>query len=71
MTATLTAGALPAVRGLVHPGLNWVAVPFWRVRIQLGLAVDMLDDRLTELLLGKALLEAGQGVPDHVAGGQG
>jgi hypothetical protein len=30
-----------------------VAVPFWRVRIQLGLAVDMLDDRLTELFLGR------------------
>jgi hypothetical protein len=71
LTATLTAGALPAVRGLVHPGLNRVAVPFWRARIQLGLAVDVLDDRLTELFLGKALLEAGQEVTNHVAGGQG
>jgi hypothetical protein len=53
LTATLTARALPAVRGLVHPGLNRVAVPFWRARIQLGLAVDVLDDRLTELFLGR------------------
>jgi hypothetical protein len=56
---------------LMHPGLNRVAVPFWHARIQLGLAVDVIDDRLTELFLEKALLEAGQGVTDHVAGGQG
>jgi len=40
-------------------------------RIQLGLAVHMLDDGLTQLGLGKALLEAGQRVTDDVAGRKG
>jgi hypothetical protein len=41
------------VRVAKHPRLNRVAVPFWRARIQLGLAVDVLDDRLTKLFLGR------------------
>jgi hypothetical protein len=53
LTVTLTAEAGLVVRGLARPRPNRVAVPFWRAWIQLGLAVDVLDDRLTELFLGR------------------
>ena len=41
------------------PGASWV---------QLGLVVDVLDDGLTQLGFGHALLHAGQRVADYVAG---